>query len=257
MKFIGVLKWILAILGTARANIIGGFIGYIIGYTVEEYIKNNLSIEFSKTFENKKLNYSVFQNRLLALISEVIRADGYIHKEEIYFVKNYLLRQFGSDYSNKMLKTLKLQVEKRFNVKDISLKLKENIDRNEKIKILTFLHGITLQSGRISSKEELLIKNISNYIGLSNQDYLNFTNNKYNKQKKQSTKTKSKVFGYNAYKILDVLESATDAEVKKAYRKMVLKFHPDKTDIDDNIANEKFSEISEAYHLIKKKRGIK
>jgi len=255
MKFIGILKWILLILGTARANIIGGFIGFIVGYTIEEYVKNNLSIEFEKPFKEKKIKYSTYQNRLLALISEVIKADGYIHKEEIYFVKNYLLVQFGSVYANMMLKTLKLQVDKKFNIRDISLNLAKNLSKEEKIKLLTFLHGISLQNGAISIKEKLIIKQISVFFGLTEVEYNNITNAR--KHERKTSNNKSRVYGYNPYEILGISSNSTEKEIKKAYRKMVLKYHPDRTDIDDSIANEKFSEISEAYNVIKKSRDIR
>ena len=54
--------------------------------------------------------------------------------------------------------------------------------------------------------------------------------------------------GKDYYKILGVAKSATDEEVKKAYRKMALKYHPDKNKSPD--AEEKFKEIAEAYDVL-------
>ena len=158
-----------------------------------------------------------------------------------------------------MLKTLKLQIDKRFNIKDVSLKFKDTVGRDEKIKILSFLHGITIQSGSISIKEKEIIKQISYFFGLNNEDYQSVTRQaRKQKEKKQTrSRTRSKVYGYDPYKILGITAKATVIEIKKAYRKMVLKYHPDRTDVDDSIANEKFSEISEAYYIIKKERNIK
>ena len=63
------------------------------------------------------------------------------------------------------------------------------------------------------------------------------------------------------YKILGIEESATDEEVKRAYRKMAVKFHPDKVaqmgEEFQKGAKEKFQKIQEAYEAIKKRRGMK
>jgi len=54
------------------------------------------------------------------------------------------------------------------------------------------------------------------------------------------------------YKILGVKKSASDEEIKKAYRKLAMKFHPDHTK-GDKTAEEKFKKISEAYAVLSDK----
>ena len=51
------------------------------------------------------------------------------------------------------------------------------------------------------------------------------------------------------YEILEVSKSATAEEIKKAYRKMAIKFHPDKNP-GDKAAEEKFKEAAEAYEVL-------
>ena len=64
----------------------------------------------------------------------------------------------------------------------------------------------------------------------------------------------------NNYKILGISPGATDDEVKKAYRKMAIKYHPDKVatlgEEVQKAAEEKFKAISQAYEAICKERGI-
>ena len=62
------------------------------------------------------------------------------------------------------------------------------------------------------------------------------------------------------FKILEVSPDATDAEVKKAYRKMANKYHPDKVshlgDEFQKLAEEKFKSVNDAYQAVKKQREI-
>ena len=57
--------------------------------------------------------------------------------------------------------------------------------------------------------------------------------------------------GKDYYKILGVSRNATDDEIKKGYRKMALKYHPDKNKAPD--ASEKFKDIAEAFEVLKDK----
>ncbi|MCI6492967.1 MAG: DnaJ domain-containing protein, partial [Bacteroidales bacterium] len=62
------------------------------------------------------------------------------------------------------------------------------------------------------------------------------------------------------YRILEIEPNATDEEVKKAYRKMAIKYHPDKVaTLGEDVqkaAEEKFKAVNQAYEAICKERGI-
>tara|TARA_B100001287_G_C22497392_1_gene441881 strand:- start:200 stop:688 length:489 start_codon:yes stop_codon:yes gene_type:complete len=55
------------------------------------------------------------------------------------------------------------------------------------------------------------------------------------------------------YKVLDLQTSATDDEIKKAYKKLAVKWHPDKNPDNKEEAENKFKEISEAYEILTNK----
>lgn len=89
--------------------------------------------------------------------------------------------------------------------------------------------------------------------GYSEWTYGNFGGNPY-------TATDNSGALASAYRTLEISPSATDSEVKSAFRRLVVKYHPDKyataTQQVQHEAEEKFKKINEAYQLIKKKRGM-
>jgi DnaJ like chaperone protein len=93
-----------------------------------------------------------------------------------------------------------------------------------------------------------MIKQIAEMMGVSNVDFESVKNMFYRNVDSD-------------YKVLGIEATATDEEVKKAYRKMAIKFHPDKVaqmgEEYQKGAKEKFQKIQESYDAIKKRRGFK
>jgi DnaJ-class molecular chaperone len=57
-----------------------------------------------------------------------------------------------------------------------------------------------------------------------------------------------------AYILLELKENASDEEIKKAYKKMAVKWHPDKNPDNKDDAESKFKEVAQAYELINKSK---
>ena len=111
-----------------------------------------------------------------------------------------------------------------------------------------YLFGLAQADGTLDTSELHVIENIARDLGISEKDFI-------------SIRAMFKKDTLSAYEILEITESATDQEVKAAYRKMAIKYHPDKlnslgSDIQ-KAAQEKFIKVQEAYEIIKKQRNIK
>ena len=109
------------------------------------------------------------------------------------------------------------------------------------------LFGLSASDGEIHPEEIKVILTIANYLNISKKDY-------------ESIKAIFIKDIDSAFKILEISSSASDSEVKKAYRKMAVKYHPDKVahlgkEIQKT-AEEKFKAVSDAYNEIKKQRNI-
>ena len=104
------------------------------------------------------------------------------------------------------------------------------------------------QYGLVSDDELKTIHTIASYLAIGAKDF-------------ESIKTMFFDEKLNAYKVLEITESATDAEVKRAYRTMVKKYHPDRVSHlgEEHLkgAEEKFRTVQKAYEYIQNKRGFK
>jgi DnaJ like chaperone protein len=117
-----------------------------------------------------------------------------------------------------------------------------------RVQLLHYLFGIAKADGDVSDSEISAIKLIAGMMGISNVDFESVKNMFYRDVDSD-------------YKVLGLEKEATDEEVKKAHRKMAIKFHPDKVaqmgEEYQKGAKEKFQQIQDSYDAIKKRRGMK
>ena len=113
--------------------------------------------------------------------------------------------------------------------------------------MLHFLFGIARSDGSIGNAEVDKIREIAGYLKVGRHDF-------------ESIMAMFIKSADNAYKILEIEKSATDEEVKKAYRTMAKKYHPDRVNTQDEAikkgAEEKFKEVQKAYEEIQAERGL-
>ncbi len=234
-------KWIGGGLGWAILGPIGGIIGFAIGSVLDS--SDNIAV-YSGQAQPSRNSFLV---SLLVLVAEVMRADGKVVKSELDYVKQYFLKNFGKDAANEALMLLRDILKKDVPLKDVSHQIRSNMDYPSRLQLLHFLFGIANADGVVHPNEQSVITNIATWMGVSNADFNSIRS----------------MFVDNieaCYKVLEVTPSATNDEIKKAYRKMALKYHPDKVSyLGEDIrkgAEEKFQKVNEAYEKIKKDRGF-
>jgi DnaJ like chaperone protein len=230
-------KWIGAAAGWFFAGPIGGIIGYYVGKNV---------------FASKVDNKTAFEISLLILSSVVIKADGKVLKSELDYVKKFFTNTFGAKKSNEYFRMFNNLNKQDLNSKlrQVCLQLNGNINHSSRLEIVHFLFGVAAADNEIHSKEIETIKKIATYMNINPYDF-------------ESIKSMLLADGTsnseNWYKILGLTKNATDADVKKAYRKMAVKYHPDKligvSEDIKNLAEEKFLAVKEAYEQIIKSRN--
>lgn len=233
-------KWIGGGLGWAFGGPIGGILGFIFGTMVDGMQ--------SGTFEYKPTQSGDFSVSLQVLSAAVMHADGKVLKSELDYVRNFFIRQFGAEIANNRIQMLQEILKQDFNLPEVCQQIRQYMEYPSRLQLLHYLFGLSSADGQYSSQEIEIISQIAGYLGIERKDY-------------ESIRAMFVKDLNSAYKVLEIAPEATDDEVKAAYRKMAIKYHPDKVaHLGDNIqtaAKEKFQQLSAAYEEIKKQRGMK
>lgn len=243
------IKWLAAVLGYMYFRFPGAIIGFIIGSLLDNYIRSSGGV-FKSMFGEQKQTVTPgdFELNLLSLSSIVIKADGNVSQQELDYVRSYFIQAYGKERANATFRTFNEVVKNRqVPAANISRYLAARTKYPTRLQIIHFLFGIAQADGRVSDAEATIIKEIAGYLQIGARDY-------------ESIKAMFFKNTDSAYTILEIEKSATDADVKKAYRKMAKKYHPDKLGHMDEAyrrgAEEKFRKVQEAYEQIQKERGL-
>ncbi|MFA9371864.1 MAG: TerB family tellurite resistance protein [Labilibaculum antarcticum] len=233
-------RWIAGGLGWAFLGPIGGVLGFMLGSAID-------TVEIEKGHVRGTTRQGDFVMSLLILVAAVMKADGKILKVELDYVKEYLVKSFGAGRASEAITMLRDILKQNVSVEEVCQQIQYNLDYSSRLQLMHFLFGIAQADGAISETELNLIDKISYYLKIQSGDY-----NSIKSMFIQSTES--------SYKILDLERDASDDDVKKAYRKMAVKYHPDKVsylgeDVQE-AAKEKFQKLSEAYEKLKKERGF-
>lgn len=237
-------KWIGGGLGWAFMGPLGGLIGFAIGSMLDGGDNGRQIIRNPQAGETRRGD---FMSSLIVLVAAVMKADGKIMKSELDYVKINFDQSFGPEAAKEATLILKDLLKKNIPVEEVSRQIARHMDYSSRLQLLHFLFGISKADGHVSNDELKLIERISYYLGINSSD-LNSIKGTFHDNLE------------SAYIILEIDENASDDELKKAYRKMAVKYHPDKVAyLGDDIkkkATEKFKKLNSAYERIKKARGI-
>ena len=227
------------------------------GYKQYQYGGQNGS---SNAHSNEEQRNS-FLFSMLVLSSYIIKADNKIMHSEMEFVRQFLRQNFGEQAVNQgqeiLLKLFEIQKQQgiqvfRNTIHQSCAEIKHNMDVSQRLQLLNYLVIIAKVDGYVSPEEIKALKEVARHLGLTAKDVDSMLN------MESGARADSNI--EDAYKVLGIPPTATDDEVKAAYRKMALKHHPDRVaTLGEDIrkaAEKKFQDINDAKERIFKARGL-
>lgn len=232
---------------------------------------NNVAIPTAEHSQNIFTQASEFTDMLLMLSAAVIKADGRIYEKERRLVRVRLAHNLSPLVVKSYMERLELYLQKEVLVEKVCLRVRNELDYPSKIQLLHFLTGLTVTNGLIIDSEFELLRKIVRLIDLPERSFVSVlamfkyeriqSYDQHSRSRSSSTKPKPINALNNAYAILEINATATDEDVKKAYRKLAKIHHPDRVmhlGVEfQKIAKIKFQKIADAYDFIKAKRGFK
>lgn len=253
-------KWIGGIMGFMAMGPLGALAGFAIGSLFDK-AGDAQAAQDGYSQDNVYMGQrNSFLFSMLVMSSYIIRADGRIMHSEMEYVRQFLRMNFGEaavDEGERILLNLfeqRKQMERtdplafKNTIRDCGAQIAANLTYEQRLQLLDFLVKVAQADGNVCVQEVDALKEVAMYMRLNMQDVdsmLSLGGNSLDE----------------AYKVLEVSPSATDDEVRSAYRKLVLKHHPDKVAaLGDDIrkaAEEKMQAINEAKERIFKARGMK
>ena len=233
-------------LGWVVAGPIGAILGYAYGSMNSETNIGQFSSGDQSGYTNKT-RHGDFVISVLVLLAKVMKADGKLLRSELDYVKNFLKQQFGVQQTRELMKVFKEILDQEYPLRDVCKQIQRSMDHPSRLELIHILYGLSAADGDVHEKEIHVIQAIANYLNINKNDY-------------ESIKATFAKDNEAPYRILEIDPSASDQEVKKAYRKMATKYHPDKVshlgkEMQD-LAEEKFKAVNDAYQKIKKTQHL-
>ena len=244
------IRWFLSILGMVYFRWPGAILGFIVGNIIDNMNAGKTYTSGGRIFgRGPSQNVPAeFELKLLTLASVVIKADGKVEQSELDFVRRYFVQAYGKERANTTFRLFNEQIKKSgVSGSTIARELKMRLTYETRLQVIHFLFSVANADGLVSESEVQQLSQIAQAFAINQRDFGSIKAMFFDKPDR-------------AYEILEVPKTATVAEIKKAYRTMVKKYHPDKLqDMDEAYrkgAEEKFRAVQEAYERIQKERGF-
>jgi DnaJ like chaperone protein len=239
-------KWIGGGLGWFMGGPLGAVAGYFIGSIFDTPGESTTRTRYrGRTYTTTAGDFAL---SLIVLVAAVMKADGKVVKSELDFVKDWFKRQFGEDTASEAILMLRDMLKKEIPLADVCGQISRNMEYTSRIQLIHMLYEVSASDGEFDKAELSVIDRIATYLNISASD-------------KESIRNMFIPDTNAAYKILEIEPAATDGDIKRAYRRMARKYHPDTVNhLGEDFrkaANEKFRKVNEAYEQIKKERNIK
>lgn len=265
------VKWIGGFFGALHGGFFGAIAGYAIGSIIDSVFsggsdtprvesgqRSNSSSQTGRqrAQQQQEGSRNSFLFSLLLLSAHIVQADGKIMHSEMELVRQFLRNNFGAAAEKQgndiMLRLFEMRKQKGEAVwnqqfQQACREINSVMSLEQRLQLLAFLCDIAKADGKVDKTELEQLHIIANCLGINESEV--------NQLLHLGGQTLEE-----AYQVLGVSPDASDDEVKRAYRKMALQYHPDKVaTLGDDVkaaAEKKFKEIGAAKDMIWAARGL-
>lgn len=257
------------IIGLIAGYLLYGFFGSILGYLVGSLIDRARALGTGAVNPlTNALRQAVFLETLFTLMGRLAKADGHVSQHEVNHVEQFMQQSgMAATHRTQAIAWFKRGADPAFDPEPIYRRFISvcGQTRNLTQTLLVYLIVIALADGDLHSTEESALAEIAGHLGYDQANFKQLLNMVLSQSHfgahpgSQSTAADALD---DAYKALGISKDASDRDVKRAYRKLISQYHPDKLTGQGlpedliKVATEQAKEVQLAYDLIKKSRNM-
>lgn len=235
-------KWLGAGLGwLLTGNPLGGLLGYLAG-----------SVSSNNNTAGAEPGITDFEVNLMILAAYLIKIDGRIALEEIAFTNRFLNTHFNDKYAEKRAQILQHCLQKEYDINAACEQIRMYTSHPTRIQVVQFLLELAACDGDQNEREHFFIFKVAGYLNINDVEY---------RRLKNGLSVSANTTADSYYEIIGVSGTAPMTEIRTVYRKLVLKYHPDRNNNLSEAEKKKLAlrlqQIKEAYEQIKQERGEK
>jgi DnaJ like chaperone protein len=257
-----VFKIIGVIAGYYFFDWMGAFFGLILGAVIDRI--RALGQGALNPMQNA-MRQAVFIETLFVAMGKLAKADGRVSEEEVAHVEAFMQKLgMTEQHRQQAIALFKQGAAQDFDIEPTLKRFMSVCGHTKSLKqmLLVYLIVMALADGHLHEAEEALLAQIARHLGYGPKAFKQLMDMVRNQAHFGGAQVNAAEALEDAYKALGVTKDSTDAEVKRAYRKLMSQYHPDKLmgqGVPEDmikVATEQAKEIQLAYDLIKKTRGL-
>ena len=257
-------KIIGGILGLLKGGISGVLIGVLLGHFVDRFLAGIVGVGSTQ---------KAFFDALFATLGHLSKADGTVTQDEIHMVETLMQRmQIEGDDRQRAIRLFNQGKQADFNLEQTlqAFAQQSMVRQDLRQMFMEIIVEAAFSSGTVTQAEHDVLLRVARQLRIPGAVFSSMLNARggvgggYStpggRQRRPGNQVGSMA---QAYAQLGLESGATDAEIKKAYRKLVSQYHPDKLVSHGlpeemmDIAKTRVREINTAYDQIKQSRGFK
>ena len=255
-------------LGFALGGPLGAMIGAVLGHQLDKsaaYQRDGVGFDLG----SQERTQAAFFTATFSIMGHIAKADGQVSPQEIHLAEQVMAQmRLNKDQRKAAIELFNQGKQADFEIEEVLEQFRKECRR--KITLIQMFIEIQLQAayadGVKHPAEEQILRHICSSLGypqalLTQLESLIFAQQRrYQSSGGQTARPAGTSELKNAYKILGINSTASDQELKKAYRKLMSQHHPDKLIAKGlpeemiEVATDKTQEIQKAYDLIKEQR---
>ncbi len=271
LRLISIIVGIIVLSTLGLGILLLGLFAALIWLIVAAFTGRLPNFSFTTNPFNTQQRQAVFLETVFVLMGKLAKADGRISQIEIDHVEAFIKKMgMSAEHRQEAIRQFKRGADPNFNVSVTLDNFMQHCGRtfNMRQMLLVYLTVMALADGQLDPSERQVLEQVAAHLGYSRAEFnrilemvLGQAHFSSGQQQRGPRPTSASDLA-DAYKALGVNKEATNQEIKRAYRKLMSQYHPDKLmgqGVPEDmiaVATEQAKEIQVAYDLIKKHRGI-